>query len=242
MLCYLCLVDRSGLERNPFSVRQYDAFCAYIRARYKTFAWLAPMRAVPSFFLPMLCPLIVLLLALAWPMSPLSLAIATAVISSVEVFCGGLAGWIITGTQPNWSSEAANYAQNMLMDLTEDYSAAAYYLLDLYASELKVQRFFAEEVAAACDTDKLEDAMVALIPRYDPSELEDPLLCRGRFRRLLQPLREVVAYICSQGSIVPVDANLRVRIEVSHIREELHMVLARQAIVREHGAATGAAA
>jgi hypothetical protein len=220
VLCYLCSVR--SRERKPMTDEQYEAFVSYVHKRYTTYIWLGMHRAIPSFFFPVLFPLITTALIFSYDgFTDTVNTIVSAVFAVIGVIGGQLSGWVITGTQPNASSEAANHCQNMLMDLSDDYVAIAYYLLDLYCNESPKLRAFACEVAAAINTELLEEIMLGLIPRPDPNEPEDPILSRARFHRILEPLAEVVAYIQSQGCVPPVDEVLRGRIEVASLREQM---------------------
>jgi hypothetical protein len=222
VLLYLCLL-RGPLGRAPTTVAEDEAFSLYIHKRYRTYTWLAPLRGSLSFFAPALLPIAAALVTLY----DASLSVHSAVVMSclfgvAGVVFGQVSGWIITGTQPNASSEAANHCQNTLLDLSEDYTKYAIYLLDLYTSaDLPRTRDFAAAVAAALNVDAVENSMFLHVPRPDPREPEDPILSRARFRRLLGPLREVVAYIRSEGCTLPRDESLRVRLEVVQLREQV---------------------
>ena len=247
VLCYLCCV-RPG-RRNPLTKRQVSIFVDYVNKRYKTYHWLSARLAVPSFFFPVLFPIITTaLFFFTDQLSDADNMLLSALFSIIGVVGGQLAGWIITGTQPNASSEAANAAQEALLDVTDDFQSYAYYLLDLYVNESPRLRNFASEIAKSLNTDILEDAMLALVPRPDPDEAEDPLLSRARFHRILGPLREVVAYIHSEGCMPPVDEGLRARIEVGALREQMGSLTQRLdlvtnivAVVRNQAAAANLA-
>ena len=226
ILCYLCSIRT--IDRKPLTDRQYEAFCDYIYKRYTTYVWLGAWRAVPSFFFPVLFPIITTALILFYDgMSDTVNVILSAIFAVVGTIGGQLAGWVITGTQPNASSEAANEAQNMLLDLSDDYASYAYYLLDLYCNESPALRTFACEVAASLDADLLEAVFFALIPRPDAAEAEDGILTRARFQRVVKPLKEVVAYIQSEGCIPPTDEILRGRIDAANTREQVSTLLQR---------------
>jgi len=219
-LCYLCAVRTAS--RKPFTDAQHAGFCDYVQKRFTAYTWLAAPKAVPAVFFPVIFPVVTTALYFLWiGMIVVSSTLITAIFSVIAVIGGQLVGWVITGTQPNVSSEAANNAQNMLLDLTDDYEALAYYLLDLHFSDTPAMRKLAAEVASALDVELLEYIMLQLTPRLDPSEPEDPILSKARFRRILTPLHEVVAYIRSEGCMPPFHEGLRGRLEVAHQRERV---------------------
>ena len=233
VLCYLCAVHYN--TRMPFTRMQYEGFCDYVYKRYAAYTWLGWRRAAPSFFFPVLFPVITTFLFFYCDSLTAADDVVIGLVFSIIGTVGGqTAGWVITGTNPNVSSEAANHAQNMLLDVTDDYEALAYYLLDLYLSDVPAMRAFASKVAAALDTDLLERIMVSLVPRPDPNEPEDPTLSRARFRRILTPLRDVTAYIRSEGCQPPLHEGLRGRVEVAHLREQVGALAARLDLVASH--------
>ena len=178
-LCYLSCVR--PFNRMPITEEQHSVFERYVYARFATFRWLDAKLAVPSFFYPIIFPIIMMPLALYWSGYTNEINIILSGIFSILATLGGqLAGWVITGTQPNRSSEAANLCQNMLLDMSDDYMSYAYYLLDLYGNDNPKLSHFAHEFAATMEVENFVDAMVSLVPRPDPLEVEDPILSRAR--------------------------------------------------------------
>ena len=220
ILLYLCMV--ADPKKSVLTSEQLVVFSNYIHRRYRTYLWLGLKYGTPSFFSPLLLPIFAALFIIYTPdLSAYDAAIISCIFSIAGVLFGQVSGWIITGTQPNASSEAANHCQNTLLDLSDDYASLAYFLLDLYVSMEGTLRKFAIEVARTVDMDLLTKCMFVHIPRPDPKEPEDPILSYARFARVLGPLSEVTRFINSDGTLMPMDEILRGRIEVAQLRAQV---------------------